>query len=40
MAINTELKYASLDDLCLDPKNPRLGRHNIEANLSQKKFLT
>jgi hypothetical protein len=39
MAIDTELKYASLDDLCLDPKNPRLGRHNIEANLSQDKIL-
>ncbi len=39
MAINTELKYASLDDLQLDPKNPRLGRHNIEANLSQEKIL-
>jgi len=39
MAINTELKYASLDDLCLDPKNPRLGRHNIEDNLSQEKVL-
>jgi ParB-like chromosome segregation protein Spo0J len=39
MAINTELKYASLDDLQLDPKNPRLGRHNIEANLSQDQIL-
>jgi len=39
MAINTELKYASLDGLCLDPKNPRLGRHNIDANLSQDQIL-
>jgi len=39
MAIDTELKYASLDDLYLDPKNPRLGRHNIEANLSQENIL-
>lgn len=39
MAIDTELRYASLDELCLDPKNPRLGRHNIEANLSQEKIL-
>ncbi len=39
MAIDTELRYASLDDLYLDPKNPRLGRHNIEANLSQENIL-
>jgi hypothetical protein len=39
MAISTTLEYASPDDLLLDPKNPRLGRHNIEANLSQEDIL-
>ena len=39
MAINTKLKHASIGDLYLDHQNPRLGRHNIEANLSQEKIL-
>ena len=39
MGISTELQYATLDDLYLDPKNPRLGRHDTNANLSQEKVL-
>lgn len=39
MAIATELRYAKLDELYLDPKNPRLGRHHINAELSQERVL-
>ena len=39
MAISTELKYAALDDLYLDAKNPRLGRQYTNANLSQENVL-
>ncbi len=39
MAISTKLKYAKLDDLYLDPKNPRLGRHYVNAKLSQEEVL-
>lgn len=39
MGINTELQYAILDDLYLDAKNPRLGRHQIDVNLSQEEIL-
>ena len=39
MGISTELQYATLDDLYLDAKNPRLGRHNANENLSQAKVL-
>ena len=39
MSINTELQYASLDELHLDAKNPRLGRSQAEADLSQEKIL-
>ena len=35
MAIDTEIQYASVDDLDLDAQNPRLGRHNIAQDLSQ-----
>ena len=28
MAIATNLDFAKMDDLCLDPMNPRLGRNN------------
>ena len=31
----TKIQYARVDALLLDPKNPRLGRHNVEKNLSQ-----
>jgi hypothetical protein len=39
MAISTELQYATLDDLYLDAKNPRLGRHRTNTNLSQDEVL-
>ena len=39
MRINNELQYAVLDDLYLDPKNARLGRHQANANLSQEEVL-
>src|SRR6266446_1148291 len=32
-------KLANLDELYLDPRNPRLGRRNIEKNLSQDEVL-
>ena len=35
MGISTELQYATLDDLYLDAKNPRLGGHQASTNLSQ-----
>ena len=39
MRINKELQYAVLDDLYLDPKNTRLGRHQAHTNLSQEEIL-
>jgi|GraSoiStandDraft_17_1057272.scaffolds.fasta_scaffold72222_2 hypothetical protein len=39
MAIGTEIKYARLDDLYLDPKNPRLGREQLQKNLTQRQVL-
>lgn len=39
MAISSEIEYASIDDLFLDPLNPRLGRANTGVNVSQEKVL-
>lgn len=39
MVIHTELKRASVDDLYLDPQNPRLGRSNTIKNLEQGQIL-
>ena len=39
MAIHTELQYAPLKDLYLDVKNPRLARHQADADLSQEEVL-
>ncbi len=39
MAISTKLQYAKLKDLYLDAKNPRLVRHQAEADLSQAEVL-
>ena len=39
MGISTNLQDAPLDDLYLDPKNPRLGRHYANANSSQEEIL-
>ena len=39
MAISTKLQYARLDDLYLDAKNPRLGRHHTNLELPQEEVL-
>ncbi len=39
MAISRELDFASIDDLYLDPMNPRLGRHKTGRDVSQEKVL-
>ncbi|MEQ1860415.1 MAG: hypothetical protein ABMA13_10805 [Chthoniobacteraceae bacterium] len=35
MAVSQDLQFTSLDELFLDPKNPRLGRHIVEEELDQ-----
>ena len=39
MAIDTEMRYARLDELSLDPTNPRLGRNNTGRDVSQERVL-
>lgn len=39
MGISTELQYASMHDLYLDPMNPRLGRHIVGEEISQENIL-
>ena len=39
MAIGTELRYAELNELYLDPVNPRLGRSNTGRDVPQDKVL-
>lgn len=39
MVVSSQIQYASVDDLYLDPQNPRLGRHNTEKNLQQDAIL-
>jgi hypothetical protein len=39
MAISTELRYAELDELLLDPLNPRLGRNNTGVTVTQEAVL-
>lgn len=39
MAVANEIEYVSLDELLLDPKNPRLGRRNLERGLQQPEIL-
>ncbi len=39
MAIGKEISYATIDELCLDPMNPRLGRGSTGPNVSQEKVL-
>jgi hypothetical protein len=39
MAISGILQYAALDDLYLDPMNPRLGRNNTGREVSQERVL-
>jgi hypothetical protein len=39
MAVSKELSFAELDDLSLDPRNPRLGRHNAGPRVTQGRVL-
>ena len=39
MGVSTELQYATLDNLYLDPKNPRLGHHPANASSTQEEVL-
>ena len=39
MAVHEEIQYAGVDDLLLDPRNPRLGRNIAGPKLSQEKVL-
>jgi hypothetical protein len=39
MAVHTEIHFAPVDELYLDPKNPRLGRREVEKHLSQAEIL-
>ena len=39
MAVSTDVQYAALRELFLDPTNPRLGRARVEAGLSQSDIL-
>lgn len=39
MAIHKRLAYEAVGNLFLDPKNPRLGRHNVEKKLTQEQIL-
>lgn len=39
MATDMNLQFASIDDLSLDPLNPRVGRHNMDPSVSQEAIL-
>ncbi|MFH1923584.1 MAG: hypothetical protein ABIP48_27305 [Planctomycetota bacterium] len=39
MPISEKIDRESIDNLCLDPKNPRLGRHLIKKNPGQEEIL-
>ncbi|MBN1546914.1 MAG: hypothetical protein JW902_09660 [Syntrophaceae bacterium] len=39
MAVSDKIKYRNIDELYLDPLNPRLGRHRINANTNQNTLL-
>ena len=39
MSVNPNIEWIEIDELNLDARNPRLGRHFIAANSSQKKIL-
>jgi hypothetical protein len=40
MAVHTSIETAAVDELFLDASNPRLGRRNVEKNLSQDDILS
>lgn len=39
MAIHDEIQHASIDELFLDPMNPRLGRSTTRPDLAQEQIL-
>lgn len=39
MAIHREIKHASIDELFVDPKNPRLGRREVGDDVPQERVL-
>jgi hypothetical protein len=39
MAVSQTLDYATIDELNLDPQNPRLGRHIVDQRLKQPQLL-
>lgn len=39
MAINENIEWIEVEDLCLDPKNPRLGRHFTQTNPGEPEIL-
>ena len=39
MSVGSKLQFAQLDELSLDPYNPRLGRHSIDQKLAQEEIL-
>ena len=39
MAVGTDIQYAKVEALLLDPKNPRLGRRRVAENASQETLL-
>ena len=39
MAISKEIQYTGIDDLLIDPFNPRLGKNITSQKLSQEKLL-
>lgn len=39
MAINNRIEYEEIENLCLDPKNLRIGRENTQADLKQSEIL-
>lgn len=39
MSVSTELSFAAIDDLRLDPMNPRLGRHRMSRDTPQEDLL-
>lgn len=39
MAVHQEIKFASVDELILDPLNPRLGRSNTGTKVSQDRIM-
>lgn len=39
MAVDTEIRHARLEELSLDPTNPRLGRSNTGRDVSQERVL-